>query len=96
MGWGEGAGGHASLPSDRPDTCTLHLLLRPALQLHPELLFSAAARPKVSPSLVPPAKRIISNDLAGGLAAAFSLRVLNLDYCRLLTQINNSQGQSQS
>ena len=71
-------------------------LLRPALQLHPELLFSAAARPKVSPSLVPPAKRIISNDLAGGLAAAFSLRVLNLDYCRLLTQINNSQGHSQS
>ena len=22
VGWGEGAGGHASLPSDRPDTCT--------------------------------------------------------------------------
>ena len=58
-----------------PARCTqtpLHLLLRPALQLHPEPLFSAT-RPKVSPSLVPPAKRIISNDLAGGLAAAVSL-----------------------
>ena len=62
--------------------CTVHQLaahkprctsfLRPALQLHPEPLFSAT-RPKVSPSLVPPAKRIISNDLAGGLAAAVSL-----------------------
>ena len=27
VGWGDGAGGHASLPSDRPDTCTLLLLL---------------------------------------------------------------------